>query len=208
MSVVRLTFLIEQVMNTSPRAQTIAAVLRNEIEAWRRAGNLSREAVAAMVIEAHQALGGEAATGVEFSFAGDTYTQAKKAAQKLYRWFDVEGTLPANVLPSILAALPLDVRMHCLNHILCPLGAEAAPAAAARPTDRDVPITGASLFYWGCYALVPLYNLAANAPDDQLLDAHKECVESAEASDNAARDLLARVTARQALAQFRDTGSK
>jgi hypothetical protein len=195
-------------MNTSPRAQTIAAVLRNEIEAWRRAGNLSREAVAAMVIEAHQALGGEAATGVEFSFAGDTYTQAKKAAQKLYRWFDVEGTLPANVLPSILAALPLDVRMHCLNHILCPLGAEARPADAAPATDLDVSKHLRAVMKEGSEAQLALVNLPANATDDQLLDAHKECVESAEASDNAARDLLARVTARQALAQFRDTGSK
>jgi len=124
-------------MNISPRAQTIAGVLRTEIEAWRRAGNLSREAVAAMVIEAHQALGGEAATGVEFSFAGDTYTQAKKAAQKLYRWLDVDGTLPANMVSSILASLPLDVRLHCLNQVLRPVGIEARSLEQVAPARFD-----------------------------------------------------------------------
>jgi hypothetical protein len=60
----------------------------------------------------------------------------------------------------------------------------------------------------GSEAQLALVNLPANATDDQLLDAHKELAEAAEASDNAARDLLAKVSARQALAQARGTGSK
>lgn len=123
-------------MNINPHAQGIASILRTEIEAWRRANSIaciSREAFAASVMEEHAKQGGEAATGVEFSFVGDTYTQAKKAAQKLYRWLDTDGTLPAGIVPSILAALPLDVRLHCLNQFLRPLGIEARSLEAVKP---------------------------------------------------------------------------
>jgi len=122
-------------MNINPHAQGIASILRTEIEAWRRAGNISREAVAIDVMGMHKALGGEVATGVEFSFVGDAYTQAKKAAQKLFRWLDADGTLPAGMVSSILAAMPLDVRLHCLNQMFRPLGVEARslePVAPAR----------------------------------------------------------------------------
>jgi hypothetical protein len=123
-------------MNMHPHAQGIASILRNEIEGYRRANSIacvSREAFAAMVMEEHAKQGGEAATGVDFSFVGDTYTQAKKAAQKLYRWLDADGTLPAGIVPSILAALPLDVRLHCLNQFLRPLGIEARSLEAVKP---------------------------------------------------------------------------
>ena len=124
-------------MNINPRNQGIASVLRAEIEAWRRAGNISREAVAASVMDAHAALGGEAVTGVDFSFVGDTYTQAKKAAQKLFRWLDADGTLPAGMVQSVLAALPLDVRLHCLNQMFRPLGVEARGLAPVTPARFD-----------------------------------------------------------------------
>lgn len=127
-------------MNMHPRHHGIAAVLRTEIEAWRRANSIaciSREAFAAMVMETHQALGGEAATGVEFTFVGDTYTQAKKAAQKLYRWLDADGTLPAGIVPSVLAALPLDVRLHCMNQMLRPLGVEVRSRETVQPARFD-----------------------------------------------------------------------
>lgn len=127
-------------MNMHPHAQGIASILRTEIEAWRRANSIaciSREAFAAMVMEEHAKQGGEASTGVEFSFVGDTYTQAKKAAQKLYRWLDADGTLPAGMVQSILAALPLDVRLHCINQTFRPLGVEARSLEAATPARFD-----------------------------------------------------------------------
>lgn len=124
-------------MNIHPQASSIASILRAEIEAWRRVGNISREGVAASVMDAHQALGGEADTGVDFSFVGDSYTQAKKAAQKLFRWLDVDGTLPANMVPSILAALPLDVRLHCINQFFRPLGVETRSLDQAAPARFD-----------------------------------------------------------------------
>lgn len=188
-------------MNINPHNSSMASILRAEIECWRRAGTISREAVAAAVLDAHQALGGEAATGVEFSFVGDTYTQAKKAAQKLFRWLDVDGTLPAGAVPSILAALPLDVRLHCMNQMFCTMGVSVRAAERNSATDMDVSGHLRVVLKEVGEAQVALVNLVPNASNADLLGAHKELTEAAQACESAARDAMATVVARQAVAR-------
>lgn len=198
-------------MNMNTHAQGVAGILRTEIEAWRRANTItcmSREAFAAMVMEAHQALGGEAATGVEFTFSGDTYTQAKKAAQKLFRWLDADGTLPAGMVQSILHALPMDVRLDVLNQMLCPMGISARAADCDSSTDLDVPRHLRAVMKEAGEAQMALVNLGPNASDTDLLGAHKELTEAAQACENAARDTMAKVVARQALARASELASK
>lgn len=185
-------------MNTRPHAQGIANILRTEIEDWRRAGNLSREAVAAGVIDAHQALGGEAATGVDFNFVGDAYAQAKKAAQKLFRWLDVDGTLPAGIVPSILQSLPVDVSLSILNKLLCPMGISARAADCAAPAAANFSMHLRCVMKESSEAQMALVNLPEDASDDQLLDAHRELIEASQACERAAQDAAARVAARQA----------
>lgn len=188
-------------MNISPHNQGIASVLRAEIEAWRRAGSISREAVAAMVMDAHAALGGEAVTGVEFSFVGDTYTQAKKGAQKLFRWLDDGSTLPAAMVQSILAALPQDLRLHCLNQMFCSMGFEVREVGRGATGDLDVSAHLRSVMKEAGEAQMALVNLPPEASDADLLDAHKELTEAAQACENAARDAMAKVVARQTVAR-------
>jgi hypothetical protein len=194
-------------MNINPHNQGIASVLRAEIEAWRRAGNISREAVAAMVMDAHAALGGEASTGVDFSFVGDTYTQAKKGAQKLFRWLDADGTLPAGMVQSILAALPLDVRLHCLNRMFCPLGVEVRQVGRGTDGNLDVSAHLRVVMKEAGEAQMALVNLPSDASDADLLGAHKELTEAAQACENAARDTMAKVVARQTVARAASTAS-
>jgi len=194
-------------MNINPHNQGIASVLRAEIEAWRRAGNISREAVAAMVMDAHASLGGEAVTGVEFSFVGDTYTQAKKGAQKLFRWLDADGTLPAGMVQSILAALPQDVRLHCLNQMFCSMGVEVRQAGRGTDGDLDVSAHLRSVMKEAGEAQLALVNLPGDASDADLLGAHKELTEAAQACENAARDTMAKVVVRQAMARAASSAS-
>lgn len=178
-------------MNMHPHAQGIASILRTEIEAWRRAGNISREAVAAMVMDAHQALGGEAATGVDFSFVGDTYTQAKKGAQKLFRWLDVDGTLPANMVPSILAALPIDVRLHCMNQLLRPLDMEVRVRDCVKPGRFDGMAHLRSMIKEDSEAQTAVV-IATNAPSVATIkSAIKEVCEAMEADRSTLVDLEA-----------------
>lgn len=194
-------------MNIKPHNQGIANVLRAQIEAWRRAGNVSREAVAAMVMDAHAALGGEAATGVDFSFVGDTYTQAKKGAQKLFRWLDDGSTLPAAMVQSILAALPADVRLHCLNQMFCSMGVEVRQVGANADSDLNVSAHLRSVMKEAGEAQMALVNLPVDASDADLLGAHKELTEAAQACENAARDAMSVVVARQAMARAAATTS-
>ena len=195
-------------MNMHPQPQGIASILRAEIEAWRRAGSISREGLAAAVMDAHQALGGEPVTGVDFSFVGDTYAQAKKAAQKLFRWLDDGGTLPAGMVQSILKALPEDVRLCILNQMLCPLGASARAADCDTPADLDVSRHLRAVMKESSEAQMALVNLGPNASDADLLDAAKELTEASQACDNAARDAMAKVVARQTLARVSESVSK
>jgi hypothetical protein len=181
-------------MNMHPHAQGIASILRTEIEAWRRANSIaciSREAFAAMVMESHEALGGEAATGVEFSFVGDTYTQAKKAAQKLYRWLDTDGTLPAGIVPSILAALPLDVRLHCLNQMFRPLGIEARSLEATRPARFDGLAHAQAMIKENSEAQSAVVKAASAQTPDSIQHAIKEVSEAIEVDLAAKRSLEA-----------------
>ncbi len=174
-------------MNINPQPNGIASILRTEIEAWRRAGNISREAVAASVIDVHTALGGEAATGVEFVFTGDTYTQAKKAAQKLFRWLDAGDTLPAAMVPSILAALPLDVRLHCLNQMFRPLGAEARSLDPVAPARFDGMVHLQAMVKEGGEAKSAVIAAISTPTADTLKTAIKELSESIEADTAAKR---------------------
>jgi hypothetical protein len=200
LNAVRLALKPKKVMNINPHNQGIANVLRAEIEAWRRAGNISREAVAAMVMEAHAGLGGEAVTGVDFSFVGDTYTQAKKGAQKLFRWLDDGSTLPAAMVQSILAALPVDVRLHCLNQMFCSMGFEVRQVGRGAG-ELDVSTHLRTVMKEAGEAQMALVNLPADASDADLLGAHKELTEAAQACENAARDAMAKVVARQTMAR-------
>jgi len=188
-------------MNINPQPNGIASILRNEIEAWRRAGNVSREAVGAAVIDAHAELGGEAATGVEFVFTGDTYTQAKKAAQKLFRWLDSGDTLPANMVPAILAVLPLDVRLHCLNQMFRPLGAEARSLEAVAPARFDGMAHLQAMVKEGGEAKSAVIAAISAPTAEALSTAIKEVTESIEADTAAKRALEAALAGAQAAHQ-------
>jgi len=192
-------------MNMNPRPQSVAGILRAEIEAWRRANTItcmSREAFAAMVMEAHQALGGEAATGVEFTFSGDTYTQAKKAAQKLFRWLDEGCPLPAGIVPSILAALPLDVKLHCLNQMYRPLGVEARSLQPVTPAPFDGMAHLQHMIKEGAEAKAAVVTAAIQQTPEALQHAIKEVNESIEA------DTAAKHSMEAALAGMAETVSK
>jgi len=196
-------------MKMCPQNFSLVDVLRNAVESWRRDnGQMSRETVAICVTEAHEQIGADVSTGITFdSTSKDAYTRAKNAAQKLYRWLggddEQEAKLPANMLPSILAALPMDYRVGVLNQVLCPLGLEVRPVDQAPGVGFDAIKHLRSITKEGSEAKMALLTVSPDATDAELLDAHRELVEAEEAYGAAAADLMAKITARQALAQAR-----
>jgi enolase len=186
---------------------SLVDVLRGAVEAWRRdSGHMSRETVAIYVTEAHERIGADAATGITFdSTSKDAYTKAKGAAQKLYRWLggddEHEAKLPANMVPTLLAALPMDRRVSVLNQILCPLGLEVRPVDQAPATGFDAIKHLRSITKEGSEAKMALLTVSPDATDADLLEAHRELAEAETAYGNAKADLMAKITARQALAR-------
>jgi hypothetical protein len=148
-------------------SQTLIGILREEIAEYRRANRLSRETVAAAVVEAHEALGADASTGIRFEPKTlDTFERTKVNADRVFRWLDDTtkdaNLLPTNFLVSLLAGLPEEVRRRALDRILMPLGF----AARALGEERG----GAPVSVGGVAALIREQSEAAAAATSLLGD--------------------------------------
>ncbi len=181
--------------------QSLVEILRSAIEAWRTTQRMSREAVAIAIVEAHLAYAAGAAAEISFEFVGsDAYDRAKKAAQKIFRWLD-EGNLPANMIPSMLAALPAEQRLTAMNQILCPLGIEARAADQAPAIGFDPLKHLKNIAKESAEGKLALLQVGAEASEEQLLAVRIELTEAAEAYQAAADDVTAEIHARRALAR-------
>lgn len=107
--------------------KTLIAILREHTSAWRKSLDWSRETMADHIVAAHERQNGPASTGIRFEpNTQDTFGRLKVNADRVFRWLDDESKdtnlLPANFMPSVLAAMPHDRRRHCVDDILRPLG--------------------------------------------------------------------------------------
>ncbi|MFK3741405.1 toxin YdaT family protein [Massilia sp. TN1-12] len=195
-------------MKTFLQKHSLVDLLRVAVESWRRDNGQSRETVAIEVMEAHERMGAAATTGITFdSSSKDLYTKAKSAAQKLYRWFggddEQDAKLPANMLPSILAALPMEQRLEVLNQILLPLGVEARQVEQSPALRFDVLKHLRAVMKEGGEGQMALVTLPPDATPGQRLAAHRELVEASQAFDCAATELMAEISASEAVAAAR-----
>lgn len=122
--------------------KTKLAHLMAYVDKWReRAG--SREAVALAITEAHIAAGFNTRAKLHFDVAGDPFTRAKNAADRIFRWLDDKtkdgNFMPANFEDSILQAMPEDLRLAYLNEWLRQFGMVAKGRFDDAP---DVCLTG------------------------------------------------------------------
>lgn len=178
-------------MKSSLQHQSPSGILRAAIEAWRAEQRLSREGVAVLVMEARESIGAVATT--DFSFDGDTYDKAKKAAQKLFRWLD-DGALPGNMIPCVLAALPLDVRRHCADSILRPLGLTVSDIDLQCEMDLDASMHLNDLIKEGAEAQIALVGVRQGASLSMLEAARKEVTDVHETAGRAMRAFDAAIT--------------
>lgn len=115
-------------MRSESQAQetTIATVARY-VNVWRLREGWSRETVVEQIVNAHERIGGPLVTDIRFEpNSSDTFKRMKANADRVFRWLDDlskdNNLLPVNFLPSIIAALPEDLRLHCLTDMLRPTG--------------------------------------------------------------------------------------
>lgn len=109
--------------NTAADQSTWIATIRDTVEAWRKRNEWSRETVAQMIVDVHEQRGAHRVSGIVFDPpTRDTFKRVKVNADRIFRWLDDvtkdNNHLPTNFIPSILAALPDDLRMHLVNDLL------------------------------------------------------------------------------------------
>ncbi|PHV14905.1 hypothetical protein CSQ90_21895 [Janthinobacterium sp. BJB303] len=102
--------------------KTLIGILREHMADWRRAAGLSSASAIDMIVAAHAHAGGPAVTGIRFDAHTDEFQRMKNNSDRVLRWLDDEtkdtNFLPANFVFSILAGMPDDARVHCLNDML------------------------------------------------------------------------------------------
>ncbi len=70
-------------------SQTTITILRDEITEYRRGKRLSRETVAAGIVDAHERLGADVVTGIRFEpKTVDAFERTKVNADRIFRWLD------------------------------------------------------------------------------------------------------------------------
>ncbi|QXX78989.1 hypothetical protein HC956_08150 [Alcaligenes faecalis] len=166
--------------------------LLHYVDQWRaRVG--SREAVALAIVETHQRHGLESSSKIRFETAGDTFTLAKNAADRIFRWLDDQtkdnNYMPANFEQSILLAMPEDLRYAYVNEMLRPLGFSARKFIFCFGQEFDVVDRVKAINKEGSEAMAAVLNLSQDSSLDAMEAAHKELSESI-GTQRAARSAL------------------
>lgn len=166
---------------THAHAPTWIATLRGAVEEWRRDNGWSRETAAEAIVMAHECIGGPRATGIVFDPpTRDTYERMRVNADRIFRWLDDvtkdRNHLPANFIPSVLAALPDGLRLHALDELLRPLGI-ACRTLGGEAAIGDVGRLFREMLTEGAQAEVAAADLLDGASHGELLNAQREIAE-------------------------------
>lgn len=178
---------------------TLISIVRAAVNEWRRRKGWSRESVVHEIVMKHMEIGGPSVTGIVFDPATrDTFQRMKVNSDRVYRWLDDETKdctlLPANFLPSVLAALPQDLQLQCASQILRPLGldvcrTENVAGAAFNPT-----VHATSIIKEGAEAATKMLEIGANPTPAQIEQVRKEVTDVAECAAATLRALPACAT--------------
>lgn len=183
--------------NTSHK--TMIATVLEHVNAWRKQNGWSRESVVQAIVEAHERIGGPANTGIRFEPQTlDTFERQKVNADRVFRWLDDatkdNNLLPANFLPSILAAMPLETRLHCLDDLLRPLGIAGRPIGESDLHNLNAVALLRSMLSENSEAQQAVAELVDGASREELLNAQRQLAESAEATQRALAAVEAALT--------------
>lgn len=122
-------------------SKTLIGTIREHVIAWRKAEGWSRETVVQIILEAHAEVG--AHTGIVFEpQTKDLHEIREVNAQRVFRWLDDEtkegNLLPANFIPSVLAAMPIKRRMACASEFMVSIGLGVCLLDDSEEGDPDI----------------------------------------------------------------------
>lgn len=107
--------------------KTFLQIIKAAVIEWRKREGWSRETVVQAIVEEHEKRGGPRQTGIRFEpSTTDAFDRQKVNADRVFRWLDDEtkdtNFMPPNFFHSVLAAMPMDIRLHCAGELIRPLG--------------------------------------------------------------------------------------
>lgn len=171
--------------------------LLEHLDAWRHNKGWSRETLAQIIVEAHEASDGPRKLRVQFdSGITDVFKRAHTNAARIFRWFNDDekdtNLLSVNFLQTVLIAMPRDYAITWLNTFLRPLG-----LGAHSLNSKTLPLNAQS-------ALVTLLKedseshqavagLIADQSAAALEAAHRELTDSIEASTRVRSEIEAKI---------------
>ncbi|HCR1638155.1 TPA: hypothetical protein ONA83_003572 [Pseudomonas aeruginosa] len=172
-------------------SHTLISTLLSVVNQWRRREGWSRETVVQHIVEAHERINAHIATGIVFDPPSrDAMDRMKANADRVFRWLDDStkdnNLLPANFLPSILAALPNDLKIQALGDLLTPVGVSVR-LIDGEGGEREVLCMLRSLIKENGEAQQAIASLVDGADEGELQEAHRELSESRAATEEALR---------------------
>jgi hypothetical protein len=175
---------------------TLISVVRAAVTEWRRREGWSRETVVDEIVKKHGEINGPSVTGIDFDpHTRDTFGRMKVNAERVFRWLDDETKdctlLPANFLPSILAALPVDLKLQCIGQILRPLSLEVCIADVSTATEFNAATHASTLIKEGAEAATKILALSAHPSASEVEEVCKEIADVRESACETLRALRA-----------------
>lgn len=167
--------------------KTWIAIVLDHVNSWRKRSGWSRESVVQAIVEAHEGIGGPANTGIRFEpNTTDAFERQKVNADRVFRWLDDStkdtNLLPTNFIQSVLEAMPMEVRLHCLDDLLRPLGIAGRPVGGLETSDLNAVGNLRNILAQNSDAQQAVAELVDGATTDELLRAQRELAESRDAT--------------------------
>lgn len=179
---------------TCSESHTTIGSLRTAVNAWRRREGWSRESVVQAITETHVRIGADVVSGIRFDGSADTFTRQHTNAERVYRWLDDESKdnnlLPANFLRSIIAALPMDLRLQAVDALLADTGLHA-DVSPTNGVEASIPKHIRTISKECSEAVASVAELMDDGSPAALAQADRELAE-ASAAIEAARDSVQR----------------
>ncbi len=136
----------------SKESQTLIGVVRYFVEKWRKQEGWTEESLSSELVKVHALMDGPSCTGIRFEPATrDVFIRSKVNSERIYRWLDDEtkcvNLMPANFLPVVLTAMPVAIRLQCVNALLKPLDLVACQQTPW-PTDSSSSVPESLQSWW------------------------------------------------------------
>lgn len=188
-------------INHDPQGRTLISSVLNYVNLWRKSRSWSRETVVQAIVETHEKINGPTVTDIRFEGSHpDAFMRQKTNADRVFRWLDDStkdtNLLPANFLPSILAAMPADIRIRCVNEMFQSADLTVRAISRSLEETEDFSRLLPSLLKESGEANVAVANLLDGATSEELAIARKELTESIE-MQKSALEVVETVHARQ-----------